>query len=98
VHRFASALLVGLLAFNASGVISLIVSEPCTGYELPGQDDGGCPPTCVTCGCCAQSIEPVAMPEAGAQARPVADVTAVPPAPLDLDPRDILHVPKPLLA
>jgi len=61
VRRFALAIIVALLTFSASGVYALVIAEPCTGYEQPGQDDGACPPTCVTCGCCAQAVEPVAV-------------------------------------
>ena len=41
VQRFAIAAIACALAFSASGAFSLILSEPCTGYELAdgGQDD-----------------------------------------------------------
>jgi hypothetical protein len=98
VRRFALALVVALLTFSTSGASALLVDEPCTGFEQSGADDASCPPTCVTCGCCAQGVEPVALP--------VANSPAVPPAALELlpqglpqdQPRDILHVPKPHLA
>jgi hypothetical protein len=94
--RFALALIVGLLALSASGVSSLIVAEPCTGYELTGQgeDDGVCPPTCVTCGCCGQSVEAVTFALVHCPDGPLSDLVGVPPDPLNADPRDILHVPK----
>ncbi len=36
VRRFVLAIIVGLLTFSASGFPTLIVGEPCTGYEQPG--------------------------------------------------------------
>jgi hypothetical protein len=98
VRRFVLAVLVGLLTFSASGVSSLVVSEPCTGYELPGSDDGACPPTCVTCRCCAQAVEPVIIVFAISPDVRVADVASFLPDLLRTTSRDILHVPKlPLL-
>ena len=47
--------------------------EPCTGYEQPGREDGACPPTCVTCGCCAQAVEPVVLRSSARSTPPVAD-------------------------
>jgi hypothetical protein len=95
VRRFVFAIIVGLLALSASGVSSLIVAEPCGGYEVAGNPDGACPPTCVTCGCCAQPAEsvPIAVQRSGKEA--VEDIERLlPPLPA-ADPRDILHVPKP---
>jgi hypothetical protein len=94
------ALIVGLLAFSASGVSSLIADEPCTGFELTGQgeDDNACPPTCVTCGCCAQAVEAMAFTITSAPDAPIGDFLGVLPDPLNADPRDILHVPKSVLA
>ena len=98
MRRFLLALIVALLSFSASGVSRSVVGEPCTGSEQPGRDDGACPPICVTCGCCAQAAEPVVLP--------VVISHDVPPAPIEqripglprTNPRDILHVPKPLFA
>jgi len=100
VARFAFALIVGLLTFSVSGVSSLVVSEPCTGYELTGQgeDEGGCPPSCVTCGCCAQAAEAVTIVVASSPDAPVSELVAFFPGVPIADPRDILHVPKPSLA
>jgi hypothetical protein len=94
VRRFALAIVVGLLTLGASGVSSLVINEPCTGYELPGSDDGACPPTCVTCGCCAQAVEPAMFVVAISPDIPVADLTTFLPDFPRTDPRDILHVPK----
>jgi hypothetical protein len=94
VRRFALAVVVGLLAFSASGVSALAISEPCTGYELPGQDDGNCPPTCVTCGCCAQGVEPSPLPVTEALPLPSSELRFVPVRYLKAPPSDILHVPR----
>jgi hypothetical protein len=94
VRRFALAIIVGLLTFSASGVYSFVINEPCTGYELPGSDDGACPPTCVTCGCCAQAVEPVVVVVAVSPDVPIADVPSFLPDLPRIDPRDVLHVPK----
>lgn len=100
VARFVVVLVVSLLTFSASGVTSLIVEEPCTSFELTGQgeDEGGCPPTCVTCGCCAQAVEPVTCAAASAPDAPIAEFSAVPPDVPNAEPGDILHVPRPVLA
>jgi hypothetical protein len=98
MRRFALAIIVALLTFSASGVSALIVAEPCTGYELPGREDGSCPPTCVTCGCCAQAVEPVAIPAESAPEVPNTDVGSPSPGVSKNQSRDILHVPKLRLA
>ena len=100
MQRFAFALVVGWLTLSASGVSTLIAGEPCTGYELTGQgeDDGACPPTCVTCGCCAQAAEPVAVAVSSSPDVPLSDLIAVLPRIPRTDPLDILHVPKLTLA
>jgi hypothetical protein len=100
VQRFAFAIIVGLLTLSASGVSMVIAGEPCTGFELTGQgeDDGACPPTCVTCGCCAQAAEPVAVAVSSSPDIRVSDLIAVLPRIPHTDPLDILHVPKLRLA
>jgi len=55
VRRFALVIIVAALTFSASGVSAFVTAEPCTGYEQSGQEDGRCPPMCVTCGCCVQA-------------------------------------------
>jgi hypothetical protein len=94
VRRFALAAIIGLLTFSASGVYSVVVNEPCTGYEASGRDDAACPPTCATCGCCAQAAEPVALIVSATRNVPIADIPDVPPSVLRTTPREILHVPK----
>ena len=96
--RFALAIIIGLLTFSSSGVYSLVINEPCTGYEAPGSDDAACPPTCVTCGCCAQAVEPVALVVSATPDVPIADIADVLSSVLRTTPRDILHVPKPRFA
>lgn len=98
MRRLALVLLVGLLSFSATGVVRLMVGEPCLAFTLSAEDDGNCPPTCVTCGCCAQAAEPAAIVVASSVDTPVPHFTAVLPAFLETDPRDILHVPKQRLA
>ena len=92
--RLALAALVGLLAINVSGVMSLMAGEPCSIYEIAGEDEGGCPPTCVTCVCCAQGVEPVTVAACTAPPRAVPELVVTPLALVAADPRDILHVPR----
>ena len=93
MHRFALVLLVSVLAFSASGVSTLIFVEPCTRYQQSHEDDS-CPPMCVTCGCCAQSAEPVTLQIATTIDAPTPEVPAVVPALPTAHAHDILHVPK----
>jgi hypothetical protein len=94
VRRFVLAVIIGVLTLSASGVYGLVISEPCTGYESPGSNDAACPPTCVTCGPCAQAVEPVALVVSATPDVPIADIPDVLPNVLRTTPRDILHVPK----
>jgi len=94
------AIVVGVLALSASGFSSLVIAEPCTDDELADQreDEGACPPTCVTCGCCAQAAETATFSLASSPGLPTTDVPAGFLSSPTTDPRDILHVPKPALA
>jgi|SRR5688572_18244142 len=94
VRQFVLAIVVGLLMFSASGLPTLIAGEPCTGYEQPGSEDAACPPTCVTCGCCAQAVEAAVIPVTSSFEAPAADVSPLIPHLATTSPRDILHVPK----
>jgi hypothetical protein len=94
VRRFALALLVAVLSFSASGALALVVPEPCVDYEQTGREDAACPPTCVTCGCCAQAVEPAQLLVSSTPETPVAPAATVAPHLPDSEPRDILHVPK----
>jgi hypothetical protein len=98
VRRFVLAIIVAVLAFSASGVSALIVTEPCTGYEQTAGDDGACPPMCVTCGCCAQAAEAVLLQIANVLDIPLGEIQALVPDLTATQARDILHVPKPRLA
>lgn len=98
MRRFALTLIVGLLTYSASGVHSLVINEPCTGYEARGTEDAACPPTCVTCWCCARAVEPVALIVSVTPDALIADIPAVLPSLPRTTPRDILHVPKLRLA
>lgn len=95
MRRFVLAIIVGVLAFTASGATGLILAEPCNGYDLAGDPDGACPPTCVTCGCCAQPADPGAIIVERSGETAVGDIEALLPPLPKTDPRDILHVPKP---
>jgi hypothetical protein len=94
VRRIAFAIIVACLTFSASGISALVINEPCTGYEQPGREDGACPPTCVTCGCCAQAVEPVILSVVGSPEVPVVEIHAFLANVPETGPRKILHVPK----
>jgi hypothetical protein len=94
VLPFVHAAIVALLTFSASGVSALVIAEPCTGYEQPGRENSACPPTCVTCGCCAQAVEPVILSGVSSPEAPVVGIDGlIPPVP-QTRAREILHVPK----
>ena len=94
MRRFGLAIVVALLAFSASGISALVIAEPCSPYERPGQEDNACPPTCVTCGCCVHAVEPVSLRVATSPDDPIAEVHAFVPRLPATRARDILHVPK----
>jgi hypothetical protein len=94
VRRLAPTIIVALLTFSVSGVSTLLLSEPCTGDEQSGRADGTCPPTCVTCGCCAQAVEPASVVVASSPDIPVAEIVTALPRLVKSDPRPVLHVPK----
>jgi hypothetical protein len=99
VKRLRLATLAALLVVSLSGVLSLLATEPCPVTELAGCDHGACPPNCFRCGCCAQVVEIVGpLPPTFTG---VVAVEILPPPVRRLpegDPRDILHVPKTILA
>jgi hypothetical protein len=94
VRRLALTIVVALLTLTASGLTGLVLEEPCTGDEQPGQTDTACPPTCVTCGCCAHAAEPVILVVASSPDVPVRSIDALPPRLPKTDPRPVLHVPR----
>ena len=98
VRRFALCVCIALLTLSASGIPILAIGEPCTDFEREARQDSSCPPTCVTCGCCAQAIEPVVLFVSSSQKPHVPDITPVVPRLPKSLPHDILHVPKLRLA
>ena len=95
--RLALALLVTVLSFSASGLMSVLVDEPCSPTESSSQRDTDCPPTCVTCGCCTQPTEVARItvtfaPQSVSTLEPALVVRVS-----DSEPQDILHVPRPIL-
>ena len=94
MRRLVLGLVVTVLSISASGVPRLVVDEPCPAFALGAEDDGDCPPTCVTCGCCAQAAETGAIVVADSLDIPIIHSAAVLPRFTETDPRDILHVPK----
>ena len=94
VRPFALALLVALLGFSVSGIASLVEPEGCAFAERTSHQD--CAPTCVTCGCCAQAVEPSL--SVAIEVVELKVVTSPTPTYLLLkaEPRDVLHVPKSL--
>ena len=92
--RLALAILVTILSFSASGLMTVLMDEPCSPTESSSQRDTDCPPTCVTCGCCVQPTEVARVtitvaPESVSTVQP-ALVVRVPAT----EPQDILHVPR----
>ena len=93
--RLAFTVMVASLILSASGAGGLFVNEPCS-TQAPADEHGGtCPPICVTCGCCGQAVEPVAVVVPEAPALPILCTTQILPGLPPAAPRDILHVPKP---
>ena len=98
VRRLALTVIVSLLTISASGLSALAVLEPCSGLEQTAEDEGTCPPTCVTCGCCAQAVEPVALLVTSASNTSLAGPGNARSRLTNPQPRDILHVPRLRLA
>jgi hypothetical protein len=87
-------LAVALLMFNAAGVSALIVDDACSLFEQADGADRDCPPTCVTCGCCAQAVEPGTVIVPMSLRVPAARPSVEPVRFLTTEPIDVLHVPK----
>jgi hypothetical protein len=94
VRRLGLILIVGLLSLSASGMVMLATGERCADFEQSQGGDNACPPTCVTCGCCAQAVEPVSVQRTLLVDAAIPVKTAVIARLLKSDPGDILHVPK----
>lgn len=86
---------VAVLVLSASGAMAISWTDPCEGETESAQGgDQSCPPTCFTCGCCFQPIEPPEveiLPDTEPVVHPTPNLNA-PPA--SREPRGILHVPK----
>jgi hypothetical protein len=93
VRRLAQFIVALLLALGGSGAASLIVPEPCAAVER-ASDDGHCPPTCVTCGCCHQAVDMASVMPLLVSPEPRRETTEPLASRSDRDPRDILHVPR----
>ena len=52
------ALVAVALILSFSGVASLAFPEPCSSVEQIDDHGTDCAPTCPTCGCCGQALEP----------------------------------------
>jgi len=94
VQRLLRLLVAGLLMFTVSGLSALIVDEQCSLYEQPQGADRDCPPTCVTCGCCAQAVEPGTLHVALVLRVPATRASTEPVRFPTTDPLDVLHVPR----
>lgn len=94
MRRFALALFVTAISISTSGLIELVVPEPCSIEESGGPDDGACAATCVRCNCCARSIEIAAPGLSGAQVPLVSEVISAFSFVSSGSPSEILHVPK----
>src|SRR5688572_15225324 len=93
VRRLTLTIVVALLTFSASGLSTVLLAEPCSGVEQAAGDDRDCPPTCTTCGCCAQAAEPVPLLPTAPDTR-VDDFSAELTRLVKAHPRAVLHVPK----
>ena len=89
------AFIVALLVVSASGVFAISWTDPCEGEAQTAQSgDQNCPPTCFTCGCCSQAMEPTVI-EVPSTAETVVELTPhLSPLPHSREPRGVLHVPK----
>jgi hypothetical protein len=94
MRRLALAFVAATLALSVSGISALVVAEPCAEFEQTATSDANCPPTCVTCGCCAQAVEPLTVLSAATPDIRITDIAAALPRFPASDPRPILHVPK----
>ena len=100
--RVLSVLVLAVFLGQATAFAALIETDDCD-QSCPDDEPGGkCPPICPSCSCASHSQPSVLVPENLAtliDLPPVVipqimDVTPLPTP----DPREILHVPKPLLA
>lgn len=96
MRRALFVTMLAVLTLSMSGLSGVVFDEPCSLSSQETLGDSACSPTCVTCGCCAQAVEAVAIAAPGVPQPLVSDVSRrslhLPPS----DPRDVLHVPKPI--
>jgi hypothetical protein len=70
-------------------------AESCALVEKTGESQhSDCPPTCVTCGCCVQAVEPTDIVVYTSFAAPVSGPAVPEYRLIQSEPRDVLHVPK----
>jgi hypothetical protein len=98
--RLLSFLVLVVALGLATGLVGPAESDACD-EPCPGEGPGGeCPPDCIFCACCP-SVRPMIVPEGG-PAPDLEPVAALMPArsamPLPPEPREILHIPRSLLA
>lgn len=100
LFRAITILMLFLFAGQATGAWALLEESDCQ-ESCPGDDArGGCPPTCQSCDCCA-AVGTVLAPSnavvrvCDSDSEVHNDCLQVPPPP---EPREIQHVPKPLLS
>ena len=95
MRRFLLATFVALTAVSTSGVMDLVVPEPCSIDEAAnGQEDGNCAATCVRCNCCARSIEVAAVTVLSVRLSIPAKTFPISEFFSSVSPAEILHVPK----
>ena len=93
MQRLLLALVVSVLSFSASGFAAALTVEVC-GITEQNDADADCPPTCVTCGCCVQAVEPAGTICQATFDAPVPDPVLPIVRPAQFEPLDVLHVPK----
>lgn len=95
MRRFVLAAFVALIAVSTSGLMDLVVPEPCSIDEATnGQEDRDCAATCVRCNCCARSIEVAAVTVLSVRLSILAETFPIPEFFSSVSPAEILHVPK----
>ncbi|MCC7382053.1 MAG: hypothetical protein IT384_09495 [Deltaproteobacteria bacterium] len=100
--RALTILLLALFFARGTGVwavVEALSGQECEACEnCPGANDGACAPECELCACCgsARAVEPpltIVAPEPGGGRH---GVPFAPSALPQLEPKEILHVPRPL--
>ncbi len=95
MRRFLLAVFVALITVSTSGVIDLIVPEPCSINEAAnGREDGNCAATCVRCNCCGRSVEVAGVTVLSVRLSITVETFSIPVFFSTASPAEILHVPK----